>query len=362
MGSTKVFNDLGAANPLLILITLKNTMAAIDRLKYDAPSDDILVWKHPSEELRLGSQLIVNESQEALFVKGGAILDTFGPGTHTLTSGNVPLLNKIVNFPFGGKTPFTAEVWYVNLTAKRDLKWGTKGPIQVIDPIYNYPVSIRAFGGWGIRVRDSRSFLAQIVGSQSGAEANKVVSYFSSHIVQKLSDQLSRFFTEQRVSAFQASSKLNELATFTQSAIIPEFERFGIEIVNFEVERISIPEEEQSKFQEILGKRMEIEQISGANVGQAYTTMRSFDTLDKAAENEGGSAGQLMGAGLGLGAGLGAGVPIGQQVGGNMNVQANQPPANDPMAKLSQLKQMFDAGLISQDDFDKKKSVILEQF
>lgn len=338
-------------------------MAFIDRIKYDAPADNILVWKFPSEDLRLGAQLIVNESQEALFVKGGAILDTFTAGTHTLSTGNIPLLRKLVNLPFGGKTPFSAEVWYVNLTVKRDLKWGTQGPIQVIDPVYNYPVSIRAFGRWGMRVKDARSFLAQIVGSQAGAEASKVESYFTAHIVQLLSDQLARFFIQQNISAFQASAKLNELASFTAAAISPEFGRFGIEIVNFNVERISIPDEEQAKFQEILGKRMEIEQISRANVGQAYTTMRTFDTLEKAAGNEGGGAGQLMGAGLGIGAGLGAGVSIGQQIAGAMNVKPQQSPAgDDPMAKLQKLKQMLDGGLISQDDFDKKKAEILEAF
>ncbi|MDB2576435.1 SPFH domain-containing protein [Planctomycetota bacterium] len=332
-----------------------------DRIKYDSPGDDALVWKVPSEEIRLGAQLIVNESQEALFVKGGAILDSFTAGTHTLSTGNVPLLRRLVNLPFGGKTPFSAEVWYVNLTARRDLKWGTKAPIQVIDPVYNYPVSIRAFGRWGIRVKDARSFLAQVVGSQASAETSKVESYFTGHIVQRLSDQLTRFFTEQKVSAFQANAKLNELAAFTLGAISPEFDRFGIEVVNFDVERISIPDEDQARFQEILGKRMEIEQISGASVGQAYTTMRTFDTLEKAAENEGSGAGQFMGAGLGLGAGLGAGVPIGQQVGGAMNVQPQQPPAaDDPMAKLQKIKEMLDGGLISQDDFDKKKAEILE--
>ena len=336
-------------------------MALIDRIKYDAPADDVLVWKFPSEDIRLGAQLIVNESQEVLFVKGGAILDSFTAGTHTLSTGNIPLLRKLVNLPFGKKTPFSAEVWYVNLTVKRDLKWGTKGPIQVIDPIYNYPVSIRAFGRWGIRIKDARSFLVQIVGSQLGAEAAKVESYFTAHIVQCLSDQLARFFTEQSVSAFQANAKLNELAAFTITAIAPEFERFGIEIVNFDVERISIPEEEQAEFQKILGKRMEIEQISKANVGQAYTTMRTFDTLEKAAQNDGSSTGQFLGAGLGVGAGLGAGIPIGQQVGQAMNVQPNQD-ENDPSVKLQKLKQLLDGGMISQDDYDKKKAEILENF
>jgi membrane protease subunit (stomatin/prohibitin family) len=343
-------------------------MAIIDRIKYDAPSDDAVVWKFPTDEIRLGAQLIVNESQEVVFFKGGKALDTFGAGTHTLSSGNLPLLSKLINLPFGGKTPFTAEVWYVNKTVKRDLKWGTKGPIQVIDPLYNYPVSVRAFGRWGMRVSDARSFITQIVGTQTSSAprdkdyigSERIEEYFVGEILQRLSDFLAKYFVEQNVSVFQASARINEVSTFIGGAIAPEFQRFGIEIINFNVERISIPEEEQKKFQEILGKRMEIDQISQARVGQAYTTMRTFDTLEKAAENEGGGAGQLLGAGLGLGAGFGAGIPIGQQVGQAMNVnpqQSNQ--SSDPVVRLQKLKQMLDAGLISQEEFDMKKKEIL---
>ncbi len=336
-------------------------MRIADRIKYDAPDDTQIVWKFPAEDLRLGSQLIVNQSQEAVFVKGGKALDTFGAGTHTLSTGNLPLLNRLVNFPFGGKTPFSAEVWFVNATVKRDMKWGTKGPIQVIDPKYNFPVSVRAFGRWGFRIDDSRSFITQLVGTLHSTDSERIAEHFTGEITQRLSDGLARYFVEKSVSVFQASAKLNELSAFIANDISPEFGRFGIEVVNFNIERISIPDEEQKKFQEILGKRMEIDQISQANVGQAYATMRTFDTLEKAAENEGGGAGQLMGAGLGLGAGLGAGVPIGQQVGAAMNVQPAQPSqADDPTAKLQKLKQMLDGGLISQEDFEKKKNQILD--
>lgn len=346
-------------------------MALIDRIKYDSPSDDSVVWKYPSEEIRLGSQLIVNESQEAIFFKGGKVLDIFGSGTHTLSSGNLPLLDKLINLPFGSKTPFSAEIWYINKTVKRDLKWGTQGPIQVIDPLYNYPVSVRAFGSWGMRIADARSFVVQIVGTQVSSMSQgyigseRIEEYFTGEILQRLSDALAKFFVESNISIFQASSKINDLSAFIASDIGPEFQRFGIDIVNFNVERISIPEEEQKKFQEILGKRMEIEQISQAQVGQAYATMRSFDTLEKAAENEGGGAGQLLGAGLGLGIGLGAGAPIGQQIGGAMNIDPQgqgQVPGDDPMAKLQKLKQLFDGGLISQDEYDQKKKQILDAF
>lgn len=97
-------------------------MAIIDRIRFDAPSEEMLVWRYPGEQLRLGSQLVVNQSQEAVFVKGGEALDVFGPGTHTLSTGNLPLLHRLVNLSFGGDTSFTAEVWFINKTVKRDLK------------------------------------------------------------------------------------------------------------------------------------------------------------------------------------------------------------------------------------------------
>ncbi len=340
-------------------------MALIDRIKYDAPSDDAIVWKYPSEAIRLGAQLIVSQSQEAVFLKGGKALDTFGPGTHTLSSANLPVLGRLISMPFGGKTPFAAEIWYVNQTAKRDLKWGTKGPIQIVDPVYNYPVSVRAFGLWGMRVTDARSFLSQLVGTQVSSSGKgyigteRVEEYFGGEIVQRLSDALARYFVEEGISVFQAAARLNQLSQFVAADITPEFTRFGIEVVNFNVQRVSIPEEEQARFQEILGKRMEIDQISQARLGQAYTAMRSFDTLEKAAGNEGGGADQLLSAGLGLGLGLGAGVPLGQQIGGVMNVQP-LPQTNEPMARLQTLKQMLDAGLVTQQEFDQKKKAILE--
>lgn len=357
--SMLLLNPLG---PLLRLTRLPGegrAMALVDRIKFDAPSDSILVWKFPSEELCLGAQLIVNQSQEAVFVKGGQALDVFGPGTHTLSTGNIPLLTKLIKWPFGGKTPFSAETWYVNKTVKRDLTWGTRTPIQIIDPVYNYPVSIRSYGQWGIRIDDSRSFLTQIVGSMQLADSQKIEDYFIGEILQKLSDALANLLILQHVSAFQANTKLNDLSQMTADAIRPEFARFGVEIVNFNVQNISIPKDEQQKFQEILGKRMEIDQISQAQVGTAYTTMRTFDTLEKAAGNEG-AAGSLLAGGLGLGLGLGAGYPAGQQLAQTMAPPQEQSGGVDIASKLQTLKKLLGAGLISQDDFERKKQKILD--
>jgi membrane protease subunit (stomatin/prohibitin family) len=333
-------------------------MALIDRIKFDAPSDDILVWKFPSEELKLGSQLIVNQSQEALFLKGGEVCDLFGPGTHTLTAANLPLLHKLVNLPFGGETPFAAEVWFINKTVKRDLKWGTQSPIPLIDPTYNYPISARAFGRWGLRVQDSRCFVLHIVGSQMAADSAKVLEYFIGEIHQRFSAALAKFIHEEKTSIFEINVKLNELSQYSATVISPEFARFGVELINFNCERVSIPDNELARFQEVFGRRMEIEQISKAKVGQAYTTMRTFDTLEKAAENTGGGAGALLAGGLGLGVGIGAGAPLGKQLGESLNVAPEG--GQDAVARLQALKRMLDEKLISQEEFDTKKKVILD--
>ena len=339
-------------------------MALIDCIKFDCPVDDILVWKYPSENLTLGTQLIVNQSQEAIFVKGGKALDVFGPGTHTLSTGNLPFLQKLINLPFGGKTPFTAEVWFVNKTIKRGLKWGTKGPVQVLDPIYMYPVNLRAFGEWGLRVTNSQSFVNQIVGTQLGADSSKIEAYFAGEILQRLTDQLAKFVVEQNVSVFQLAAKINDLSAFVQNAISPEFSRFGIEIINFNVARISIADEDMKQFQQIQAQRMQLNLINQS--GQAYATMRSFDTLEAAANNPNGNMGQMLGAGLGMGVGLSSGMAVGQQVGNNMNVAPAQNPTpaqqtsqEDPMAKLQKLKQLLEMGLISSNDFEAKKQEIL---
>lgn len=334
-------------------------MPLIDRVKFDAHDDTCLVWKFPSEDLRLGAQVIVNLSQEVVFLKGGRIADVLGPGTHTLTTGNIPILASLVSLPFGGKTPFSAEVWFISKLVKRGLKWGTKGPIQIVDPVYNVPVSVRAFGQWGLRVIDTRTFISKLVGTLKMITTDKVEEYFAAEIVQRLSNALAKYFVEQSVSVFHIASKLNDLSSFTRSSIEPELENYGVELVNFNVERVSIPPEEQQRFQNVLGKRMEIDQISQATVGNAYVTMRSFDTLEKAAGNEGGTAGALLTGGLGLGMGVGAGTTVGQQVAQNLNIQGGSG-AYDPMSKLATLKKLLEAGLITESDYENKKTKILE--
>ena len=296
-------------------------MAIIDRIKYDGYQDGSpwLIHKYPSEEFVLGSQLVVNQGQEALFFKGGEALDLFGAGTHTLHTGNLPLLKKLVNLPFGGKTPFTAEIYYINKTSRLDMNWGTQNPFQLEDPKYGLILSIRSHGKYGMRIVDSRMFVSELVGAiPNGSTVNYafVASYFSGLLTSRIKTVVSNFMIRQKISFLEVTAYLTELSRECEEAVAQEFERFGVEIVNFFIEAISPPKEEFKKLQEYkeelaLGKDF-------------YRERRSFDILESMAENPG--SGGMANAGIGLGMGLGM-APMAKElfanIGGNVDTHAS---------------------------------------
>jgi len=334
-------------------------MALIDVVKYQPSSDSEFVWKYPSLDLKLGTQVVVNESQEAIFVKGGLALDILEPGTHTLNTGNIPLLNKIINIPFGGNTPFTAEIWYVNKTVKRDLKWGTPVPISLMDPILHFPINIRSFGKWGARIENSRSFITQIVGAQIGADADKIKNFFTGEIIQKLTSSISNAVINNNLSIMNISASINEISEYSKNIITDEFSKFGIEIINFNIESINIPTDEMVKIQDVFAKTMEARELSKVEIGESYSTIKSFEVLSAAAGNQSDSGG--LGTMLNAGIGLGVGIPLGQTIGKNMAINNDNNIANDPVQKLKKLKIMLDEGLITEEIYNKKRDQIISE-
>jgi len=335
-------------------------MALVDVIKNETPSDNFFVWKYSNEEIKISSQLIVGEGQQAIFVKGGEALDTFGPGTHTLTTGNLPLINKILNLPFGGDTPFPAEIWFVATTVKRDLKWGTANPIPLMDKSIGFPVSVRAYGKWGIRIKDARSFLVQFVGSQNYADDEKIHSYLIGEINQKVGDLLGEKLRD-GTPILEINADLNELSEEANNNIKDEFAKYGLEVVNFNIENINIPQDDLDKIQEVLQKTFEAKELSKVQLGKSYAAIKSFEILKDAAGNESdGGVGAMMSAGIGLGAGF----PLGQQMGKNMtvdnDVDSGNAPSNDVVSKLKDLKNLFEEGLITEEQYKEKQTELLE--
>lgn len=334
-------------------------MALVDVIKNDSPSHEMFVWKHPNEEIKLGAQLIVGEGQEAIFVRGGEALDVFMPGTHTLSTGNIPLLEKLVNLPFGGDTPFSAEIWFVATTVKRDMKWGTSNPIPLMDKTIGFPISLRAYGKWGFIITNPRSFLIQFVGSQRNLESSKIYSYLIGEILQRLSDLLSEKLRD-GMAVLEINAELNELSSEGMASISEEFVKYGLSVSNFNIENINIPQDELIKIQDVYAKTFEAREFSKTDLGKNYSTIKSFEIMGDAANNQSDSGvGGMMAAGLGLGAAL----PLGQQMGQTMlKDQNNNLEADSIPQKLKQLKDLLDQGLITEDIYKQKQLQLLEDF
>ena len=277
-------------------------MALFDVIKYNG-GPDVLAWKYPSEELGTWSQLIVNESQEAVLVKGGQVYDVFGPGRHTLSTANIPLLRHVVNLPFGGRSPFTAEVWYINKVYKLDIPWGTPTPIQLQDPKYAVFVPVRSNGTFGIRVSDAKKFLVKLVSTLPSFDHDTLSRYFRGLYVAQIKDAISTYLTKKRISVLEVNSYLNELSESLQRDLAPGMLLYGVELVSCYVNDISVPEEDEAvqQLKAALAKRAEMNVV-----GYSYQQERTFDVLDSAAKNEGSGSASFMGAGMGLGMGLGA--------------------------------------------------------
>jgi len=134
-------------------------------VKYEG-DNSTFVWKHPIEDFNIGTQLIVHESQEAVFFMNGQALDLFGPGRHTLETQNIPLVRKFFNKPTNDQTPFHCEVYFVNKVEQMAIKWGTDSKVQYMEPTYKFPLLIGASGEMSLRVEDSRKLLVKIVGTE----------------------------------------------------------------------------------------------------------------------------------------------------------------------------------------------------
>ncbi|MCL2845796.1 MAG: SPFH domain-containing protein [Chitinivibrionia bacterium] len=340
-------------------------MALIDIVKYDQYDENFIVEKFGSEhnwELRYGTQLIVNEGLEAILEKGGVALDAFTAGTHTITSGNIPLLRKLVNLPFGGQTPFTAEVWFINKTVKRNEKWGTTQRIPIMEPKLGYPVNVGAFGQWGFQIEDSQKFLKKIVGAKIEVNSKKVMSDFIGDIVEKVSQTISEFIGT-GLSVLEITAKLSDVSKRTSIHLRETFEEYGINLTNFTISNINIAPEEMKKIQEVFAKKMEAEQLSKVNIGAGFAAIKNYEVLNTAAGNAG-AAGGIMGSAVGMGLGFGAGLPLGNQMA--QSVMQNSPPIPQPTAtattidgKLAALKNLYEQGVLTEEEYNAKRAQIL---
>ena len=301
-------------------------MALIDVVKCEMDGNSFC-QKFPSEDLRIGTQLVVYTAQTAFFVKGGAICDEFTAGTHTLKTANIPLLNKIINLPFGSDSPFKAEVWFVNHITKLDLKWGTPQPIQLEDPRYNVIVPVRAFGQYGFQISDARKFLETLIGNMQTFTAEQIDAYFKGKILSSLNALLSKKISAEKISILDVNTMLVEMSEYCEQQINLSFEKYGVKLCDFSIISINVPQDDPS----IIKLKAAKDEAARFNIiGRDYYQMdRSFDVLEKAAANEG-AGGQFAAMGAGLGVGLGVGNTVGNMASQLINTNPSQVPPPMP--------------------------------
>ncbi|MEQ1604354.1 MAG: SPFH domain-containing protein [Pyrinomonadaceae bacterium] len=279
---------------------------------------DTMVYRFPvaGQEIKNGAQLIVRESQAAVFVFEGQVADVFTPGKYEIDGGNTPILSKLGAWKYGFNSPFKSEVYFVNTKQFTDMKWGTSNPIMLRDADFGI-VQLRAFGAYSMRVASPGEFIKEIAGTNAHFSTDDIEGQLKRAIVTEFSDSIG----ELKIPALDLASQYKEIGDKIRGMINVDFGSYGLEVTKFYVENVSVPQE----VQDAINKRAAMGAIG--NVDQ-YMKFQAADALRDAAQNEGGGAG--LGAGLGAGFAMGGQMvnAFGPQGGGGGSVQA--PTATTP--------------------------------
>ena len=338
-------------------------MPFIDLVKWNG-NPEIAAWKFPSQDLSSKTQLIVNESQEAFLVHGGVYEGPFGAGRHTLSTENLPLLRGLFKLPFGGESPFSAEVWFVNKVTNLDVLWGFPDPIQLQDPKYQVMLPVRAFGQYGFRVADSKRFLIKLVGTLPSFDSTTLAAYFRGVFTTRIKTEIANAIIKTGISVLEVATQLEALSMSLKTSLAADVESYGVCLTQFNIHSISVPESDPTviALKKTLAKKAEMG-ILGFN----YQQERSFDVMQTAAGNEG-TAGGLMGAGIGIGAGVAIGGPLSAafsqispqlQPGSNPTSMAGSGSTDDRIRIIKELAQLRTAGVLSEEEFVAEKRRVL---
>ena len=269
-------------------------------------------WRYPNHHIRRWSQVIVNEAQEAVFVKDGLDFQVLKPGRHSLKSGNIPFIDRFISMFFGGESPFLAEIWFINKAHVLDVKWGTANPLQLRDPKYDVCFPVRAFGQFGLQIDDSVKFMQKLVGNMDFFNRNSILDFFKGLYLTKVGDIISSYLIHSDISLLEVNAYLDEISAFALEEMSGIFDEYGVKLVSFYINNVNVPESDPVlvELKAALAKKTAMELV-----GYSYQQERSFDTMEGAANNPNSMSSGFMGAGLGLGMGAGLGGMMGTQFG-----------------------------------------------
>ena len=314
-------------------------------IKYEG-DNETFIWKHPVEDFHTGSQLIVHESQEAVFFMNGQALDSFGPGRHTLETQNMPIVSKFFNRVTGDMTPFHCEVYFINKTEQMAIKWGTDTKMEYVEPTYGFPIQIGACGEMNLKIEDGRKLLIKVVGTEYGIEQDGLVRNFRAFLMTRVKPYIVTLIRENKLNIFQIDEQLQAMSQALHETLKPDFMDYGVSLERFFLTTVMKPENDPNyrRFKELHFRQYAdvaeaklrqqvgvIEQQTAAqkmvieaqgiaqkrNIeGYTYQQERQFDVAEGFAHNEG--VGQFTNMGVGMGMIAGVGGTLGNAVGGMM--------------------------------------------
>lgn len=321
-------------------------MAITSVLKYEG-DNKTFVWKHPTEDFNTGSELIVHESQEAVFLVDGKAMDTFGPGKHILETENLPVARSIMKLSTGGKNAFHAELYFINLTEQMAIKWGTDSKVSYLDPVYDFPLEIGACGEMSLSVNNSNKLLIKVVGTEKNLSQEQLTVFFRAFLMNRAKSILAQEIRNNNISIFEIDMHLAELSEAIKEKLTDDFFDYGVNLNTFLITTVLKPDEDRNylKFKDIYFRQksdvMEAEldqkltlideetkaksKIMDAEAtakkreieGYTYSQEKGFEVAKEVASNE--SVGQFSNVGIGMGMLTGVGGEIGRTVGAVTN-------------------------------------------
>ena len=313
-----------------------------DIIKYEG-DNSTFIWKHPCEDFNALTQLIVHESQEAIFFMNGQALDLFGAGRYTLETQNIPMIGKVLNRATGDKSPFHCEVYFINKTEQMSIKWGTDSKVQYVEPTYGFPISIGASGEMSLRADNARKLLLKLVGTENFLGQQKLVSFFRAFLMTRVKTYIAQVMKSNAINIFEIDENLTVFSESIKKLLVSDFAEYGVALEQFFVTTIVKPDGDRQyeKFKElhfrqyadiaeaklrqqvsVIDAQTEAQKVvidsqaqatKRAQEGYTYAQERGFDVAEKVASNE--AVGQMTNLGVGLGTMAGVGGVVGGIVG-----------------------------------------------
>ena len=314
----------------------------IDVIDWTEPGPGVLAFHYPmrDREIQNGGKLVVTETQSALFVNEGKIADLFGPGTHTLTTNTLPILTNLQNWDKAFASPFKSDVFFFSHREQTDQKWGTTNPISLRDPEFG-PIRIRAHGAYSYKISDPKVFWSKL----SGTTEEYTVEGCQGQLRAAILTAVSNFLATSKVPFLDMAANQVSFSESLRAAAAPHLAEYGLELVTFFVQNLSLPEEVERHLDRATSMKI---------VGdlRSYTQFQAADSLT--GSGGGDSAAQ---AGVGIGAGMAVGQMMAQTL---QSVSGGKPlEGEDPLAVIERLGELLKKGLVTQEEFDKKKAELL---